>query len=429
MDILNTELPKYGIKMKIDSYENMLTEFKKIITSEKLLSDNFTKFEYLNNKKDFKIGEVNFKFIRTLESGGYNATSIYINEKTNVEVVVREKRTKYSINEDGEESIKKYTEDIFNILYSNMKHIILHILVKRNNIKIKFIPIPYYCVLNSDISSGNFDFFMIMEKGEQTLKNYIENLLEMKMKNELRSSIIKQYFLSIYSDLYLLEFINFRHGDLKINNIVLTLKANPMLIDFDYSQFNIGTLVFKSIRETEGIHYDKPYFNQVHDIMQLIVSLNILNKGKQIRIDPYKIFKFFKNNNTNILDGDLLKSKLKQFIDEENKKNIEAQIARIRETIKEDPSEAENYKDYENLESRYLKSTIYNSHLFNYFYDQEIDLRKLSNNIVISPEQLAENLGLEAKDDYLAELYEKKYVKYKMKYLQLKKLLNIFNKI
>ena len=429
MDILNTELPKYGIKMKIDSYENMLTEFKKIITSEKLLSDNFTKFEYLNNKKDFKIGEVNFKFIRTLESGGYNATSIYINEKTNVEVVVREKRTKYSINEDGEESIKKYTEDIFNILYSNMKHIILHILVKRNNIKIKFIPIPYYCVLNSDISSGNFDFFMIMEKGEQTLKNYIENLLEMKMKNELRSSIIKQYFLSIYSDLYLLEFINFRHGDLKINNIVLTLKANPMLIDFDYSQFNIGTLVFKSIRETEGIHYDKPYFNQVHDIMQLIVSLNILNKGKQIRIDPYKIFKFFKNNNTNILDGDLLKSKLKQFIDEENKKNIEAQIARIREIIKEDPSEAENYKDYENLESRYLKSTIYNSHFFNYFYDQEIDLRKLSNNIVISPEQLAENLGLEAKDDYLAELYEKKYVKYKMKYLQLKKLLNIFNKI
>lgn len=423
MDILNTELPKYGIKMKIDSYENMLAEFKKIITSEKLLSANFTKFEYLNNKKDFKIGEVNFKFIRTLESGGYNATSIYINEKTNVEVVVREKRTKYSINEDGEESIKKYTEDIFNILYSNMKHIILHILVKRNNIKIKFIPIPYYCVLNSDISSGNFDFFMIMEKGEQTLKNYIENLLEMKMKNELRSSIIKQYFLSIYSDLYLLEFINFRHGDLKINNIVLTLKANPMLIDFDYSQFNIGTLVFKSIRETEGIHYDKPYFNQVHDIMQLIVSLNILNKGKQIRIDPYKIFKFLKNNNTNILDGDLLKSKLKQFIDEENKKNIEAQIARIREIIKEDPSEAENYKDYENLESRYLGSTVYNSHFFNYFYDQEIDLRKLSNNIVISPEQLAENLGLEAKDDYLAELYEKKYLKYKMKYLQLKNFL------
>lgn len=57
MGIIDIELPKYGIKMKIDSYENMLTEFKKIITSEKLLTDNFTKFEYLDNKKDFKIGE------------------------------------------------------------------------------------------------------------------------------------------------------------------------------------------------------------------------------------------------------------------------------------------------------------------------------------------------------------------------------------
>ena len=105
MGIIDIELPKYGIKMKIDSYENMLKEFKKIISSEKLLSDNFIKFEYLENKKDFRIGEVNFTFIRTLDKGGYNATSIYLNEKTNVELVVREKRTEYLINEDGEESV------------------------------------------------------------------------------------------------------------------------------------------------------------------------------------------------------------------------------------------------------------------------------------------------------------------------------------
>ena len=57
---------------------------------------------------------------------------------------------------------------------------------------------------------------------------------------------------------------------------------------------------------------------------------------------------------------------------------------------------------------------------FQYFYDTELDLRKLSDKIVITPKQLAENLGLNAKEDYLAELYEKKYLKYKMKYLQLK---------
>jgi hypothetical protein len=423
MGIIDIELPKYGIKMKIDSYENMLKEFKKIITSEKLLSDNFIKFEYLENKKDFRIGEVNFTFIRTLDKGGYNATSIYLNEKTNVEVVVREKRTEYLINEDGEEKINQYIEDIFKILYSNMKHIILHLLVKRNNIKIKFIPIPYYCVLNSDITLGKFSFFMIMEKGEQTLENYLENLLEMKMKNELRNSIIKQYFFSIYSDLYLLEFIKFRHGDLKINNIVLTLKANPLLIDFDYSQFNIGTLVFKSIRDSEGIHYDKPYFNQVHDIMQLIVSLNMLNKGEQIKIDPYKIFKFIKNEKSNILDGNVLKSILKNFTDEQHRKYVEEQIENFRKWIKEDPSMVNEFGNFENPDN-YFKTTIYNSSLFQYFYDTELDLRKLSDNIVIIPKQLAENLGLNEKEDYLAELYEKKYFKYKMKYLQLKKFLN-----
>jgi len=304
-----------------------------------------------------------------------------------------------------------------------MKHIILHLLVKRNNIKIKFIPIPYYCVLNSDITLGKFSFFMIMEKGEQTLENYLENLLEMKMKNELRSSIIKQYFFSIYSDLYLLEFIKFRHGDLKINNIVLTLKANPLLIDFDYSQFNIGTLVFKSIRDSEGIHYDKPYFNQVHDIMQLIVSLNMLNKGEQIKIDPYKIFKFIKNEKSNILDGNVLKPILKNFTDEQHRKYVEEQIENFRKWIKEDPSMVNEFGNFENPDN-YFKTTIYNSSLFQYFYDTELDLRKLSDNIVIIPKQLAENLGLNEKEDYLAELYEKKYFKYKMKYLQLKKFLN-----
>jgi hypothetical protein len=427
MEIINIELPKYGIKMKIDSYENMLTEFKKIITSEKLLSDNFMKFEYLDNKKDFKIGENQFTFIRKLQGGSYNATSLYLNKKTNVEVVVREKRTEYLINEDGQEKINQYIEDIFKILYSNMKHIILHILIKINNIKIKFIPIPYYCVLNSDVSLGKFSFFMIMEKGEQTLDNYFEYLINMKMKNKVRTNIIKQYFFSIYSDLYLLEFIKFRHGDLKINNIILTINSNPLLIDFDYSEFNIGTikylplpLVFKSIRGTEGIHYEKPYFNQVHDIMQLIVSLNMLNKGDQIKIDPYKIFKFIKNEKSNILDGNVLKLILKKFIDNENKKFAEEQIENYRKWIIEDPSMAKEFGSFENPDN-YFKTTIYNSSFYQYFYDTELDLRKLSDKIVITPEQLAENLGLNAKEDYLAELYEKKYLKYKMKYLELKK--------
>lgn len=260
---------------------------------------------------------------------------------------------------------------------------------------------------------------MIMEKGEQTIENYFKYLLEVKIKNEIRSNIIKKYIFSIYSDLYLLEFIKFRHGDLKISNVIITLKDNPLLIDFDYSQFNIGTLEFKSIRGTEGIHYDKPYFNQVHDIMQLIVSLNTLSEWNKIKIDPYKIFKFVKNNKTNILDGDLLKPILQKFIDEQNKKYMEEQIENFRKWIKEDPSMAEEFGDFENPD-KYIKTTIYESLFFQYFYDTELDLRKLSDKIVITPDQLAENLGLNAKEDYLAELYEKKYLKYKMKYLQLK---------
>jgi hypothetical protein len=54
MDILNTELPKYGINIKLDTYNNMLAEFTKLVNLKKPLINTFYKFEYdFMSPKDF----------------------------------------------------------------------------------------------------------------------------------------------------------------------------------------------------------------------------------------------------------------------------------------------------------------------------------------------------------------------------------------
>jgi len=433
MDIINTVLPKYGINIKLDTYENMLDEFKKLITSENSILDNFKTFEYLENSaggataqapgdiedKNFKIENNSFQFIKALKKGSFNKTSIYLNEITRKNVIVRHARSRDSI-KDEKINIDEFTKDIFNNVYSNLKHIILYLLIRINKIRVKFIPEPYFFVLNKDISLGYYDFFMIMEIGiGGTLEDEIKSIVDINI--DMAEGACKQFIFSIYYDLYLLEFIKFKHGDLKTDNVIVTEDGNPLIIDFDYSEFTVESLKFKSIASGEYSYYEEPYFNQVHDIMQLIVSLNYIN-DEEMKIDPYKIFTFIKNNNSNILDGNLLKQILTQIVDEENKNFREEQINSIREWIKDDPSMAAQLGDYENEE--YHKSSIYDKLFFkDFYYKTFIELDKFADKdtfIKITPQQFAVNIGLDPDKEYLAEYYKRKYLKYKKKYIQLK---------
>jgi hypothetical protein len=130
--------------------------------------------------------------------------------------------------------------------------------------------------------------------------------------------------------------------------------------------------------------------------MQLLTSINFIRTKKPRDIDTYTVFEFIKNKKSNILDGILMKKKLSEMF----------------------PNPKVN--EY----SSNLYAAFYNTTDFSLYDLFESDtLKEKPNLIAITPEQLAENIGIDPKD-YMVETYEQKYLKYKMKYLQLKKLLN-----
>jgi hypothetical protein len=242
-----------------------------------------------------------------------------------------------------------------------------------------------------------------MEVGNITLGDYFEtiptNYPEMR---RVLFTIFRS--LEIFNDLGL----DFKHGDLKYNNILMTTENKPMIIDFGKARFKLDDLLFE-INDDMSAHYDNPYINVTHDIMQLLSSLFISkrrslliseqssNKDDYI-IDVYEIFNFVRNKNSYLLEGDIM------------------------EKIMND-----RYKQlfipYQNF---YLKYRIANG----------VDLNELSKyapgiNLIIRSSDLAFNLGIaDIEDEKIFDKYEKKYLKYKLKYIRLKnKYLNGFYSI
>jgi len=187
MDILNTELPKYGINIKLDTYENMLAEFTKLISLKKPLINTFYKFEYdFMSPKDFELkdGSKNkkYKFISYLAEGTFNAVAIYLDVEKNENVIVRTSG-RYSV---------KYPENIeilFKTFYENLKHIILYILIRHHIGNCKFIPKPYYFLSDAATGLGYFEFNMIMEKGELTLEKYLQSNTDIGLIRKIFYSI------------------------------------------------------------------------------------------------------------------------------------------------------------------------------------------------------------------------------------------------
>ena len=382
-ELLEGTLRNFGINnLRIDSYENMYEDFIKILynPNPEIAKINMNprdpyKLYYTRTKSDGTVDRTEFTYVKQLGKGSFNKVEIWKNEKGE-EVSLRK-----PINIFKKPFSDEIKLQIFHSFYENIKHIILYLLIRKYEGNIKFIPKPYYLAIDED--KYNFEILMIMEKGDITLKDYI-------ISNQSNMPLIRKQYYTIYKNLTDLQQIcNFRHGDLKTNNIVLTNKLNPILIDFGFSNFIIrhkdkGQVHFINLdtRFTQPYYY-KLYYNSIHDILQLIAS-----SYSVLGVDCGQIFKFTSNSKSNILDEDNV---LDIFLILKNAYDMDfADIFRC----------------------------FYDFNKFNLLeYEETLDMPIT---IGITPHQLAINLGLDEETSILRELYEKKYLKYKNKYLQLK---------
>jgi len=231
-----------------------------------------------------------------------------------------------------------------------------------------------------------------MEKGELSLDKYL-------VKPTLTPEDIKKIIFSIYCDLYELSsltiregdistLLKFKHGDFKCNNLVVSKNGVPLIIDFGLSRFTLTdagkSIEFISCEPGTDKYYRRNGYNIIHDMLQLIASLNMVKK--ELVVKPFEILKFINNKNSNILDTDVI----------------------MREMTFQFPGV-------------YLGAAP----LFQLFYD-EFDLENLIESddyekytIEITPEELAYNIGLTV-EDRIIDQFEYKYKKYKTKYLNLK---------
>jgi len=313
----------------------------------------------------------------------YNKTDIYVDQtNNNKEYILRS-------------SIKNTIEDQFKSFYENLKHFILYIIIRKRLGNIKFIPQPYHFGFKKNVATGNVTLFMIMEKGESTLDTYLE-------KSTLTPEDIKKIIFSIYYDLYELSsltikdgdistLLKFKHNDFKCNNLVVSKNGAPLIIDFGLSRFTLTdagkSIKFISCEATCTIYYESEPngFNIIHDMLQLIASLNFVKKSD---FKPFEILKFINNQNSNILDTNVISKIIKDM---------------------------------------YGPCWI-NAHQFFRLFYNDFNLRTISPSgytIEITPAELAYNIGLTL-EDRMIDKFEKKYKKYKIKYLNLvSKLKNI----
>lgn len=400
-DLIEGTIRNFGLNdFRIGTYDEMFINFKEFLTTPAKASDISTlkskprdpyKILYKRLKSDGTYDNKEFEHEKTIAKGSFNNTSIYKDTTSMEQFILR--RSKIFKTWDTEEE----KEEIFKSFYENIKHIILYLLIRKKIGDYKFIPKPYYLGIDKvDVGSlKGIEILMVMELGTMTLRKYIED-------NRTTIDLIRKKFLTIYTDLDKLSIFDFRHGDLKCNNIVMSKKLNPLIIDFGYSQFSIinetGTrILFKSQNNILPI-YDKTNYNgynQIHDMLQLIASVNFIEHFNADILDPLKIFKFIRNENTNILD--------------------EANIRKLFIALSGGTEDKSEYKG--NLFQIFYNGESFDLTVLNDHPDFNYKNAKIS--IYIDPHTLAGNIGLRP-TDFLFESYEKKYLKYKMKYLQLK---------
>jgi len=388
-DTIENKLKEFGLnKIKLGTFDELKTQFRTLVDNPLkfatfkegvTVDENGSKnIEFNRFRTDGSIERKIFTFKKFLSNGSFNKTEIYIDKTTHdyKEYIFRS-------------STSSTFDDQFKSFYENLKHIILYIIIRKSLGNIKFIPQPYHFGLNKD-KTGKITLFMIMEKGKITFDDYLEN-------PTLSSEHIKKLVFSIYCDLYDLSSLcikegdvstqlNFKHNDFKCNNLVISNTGTPLIIDFGLSKFKLTdsgrTIDFISCEASsiKSIYYDNNGFNIIHDMLQLIASFNFI---KNLKFKPFEILKFKNNIGSNILDTD----------------NI-----------------------LEIINTLYGQNAYKSRSLFRFFYDsfnlKTVIILKPKIKIDITPSDLAYNIGLTL-DDRIIDKFEKKYKKYKIKYLNL----------
>lgn len=389
---------------KLDTLENIKKQVKNII--DEVNTDLCALFKYgkthsgamnydklilfQKEKSHHKI--VIFELVNNLAADGYwNQIKLY-KDTSGKQYIFRmavKRKELLSENED---------EYLFRSFNENLKHMILYFLLKYffPEHKYKIIPEIYYFGLFHDEITNEKTFITVMEIGNTTLGKYFESM-------PTNYPEMKRILFTIYRSLELLNDIglNFKHGDLKYNNILMNYENKPMIIDFGKSKLQLDDLIFEDINDISA-KYEDPYMNVAHDMMQLLCSLFLPKEPSLMMrdassdendyiINVYEIFNFVKNNSTFILEGDVMKKII--------------------------------FNKYGRLFIPYIN--FYRSGLGG------VNLNILSKmnptiSFVMRSSEFAKNLGIvDIEDDKIFSKYEKKYLKYKIKYFKLKN--NILN--
>jgi serine/threonine protein kinase len=302
--------------LKLDTIENINCKIKQIITDIDIKNCAIFKKMYLNNTGKEKMGLflkdgstqriIQFDFINDLlTKGHWNKIQLY-RDNTGKEYIFRCAIKKKELQCETED------EYLFRSFYENLKHMVLYYILKYHNLdkQYKVIPEIYYFGIYCDTSTNEKTFITVMEKGEQTLGDYF--MTKPLDYNEMCKKLLMVYkTLELFNNLGL----NFKHGDLKYNNILINDNV-PVLIDFGNSHLQLDDLILEPSNNFSA-HYNNPKLNITHDMMQLLSSLfipkkisfdtNISNDINDYMINVYKIFSFKKNKNKFIMDGDVMK--------------------------------------------------------------------------------------------------------------------------
>jgi hypothetical protein len=449
---IDNELFKFNLNFTVKDFNGTLKDFDNETSRPDQSIYTFTKNgnNYIYSVKgSFIKGTIDysntqwegeFEFVKELTSGSYNKVSLY--KFKGKDYILREASS------DPKSKLDSITQQFFSF-YENLKHLILYILIKKEIGNVKLIPIPYLIGLY-DGGGPNIKSIMIMEKGAGTLSDYFEHLINKEQRDEyaLNSKLvpiypksiaqIKIYLLNIYHYLYLIDTIlkiNFKHNDLKCNNIVVSDSRTyaPLIIDFGYSEFIINGIRYDNnqrhiedekqiVKNSKGLEFDyletkeNPY-NIVHDFIQLISSLYFIqvldyertyltgsDKYKLIEFDDF--FTFVDNIGSNIMDSKNLKNYLKfiyiKFI-EKNQGVTKKEI---------------NPEDFPKLYKLFYDHISSDIHDYISLHPKVSDSDEFKMTVNINPYKLAHNLGLKF---HIFEFeYEQKYLKYKMKYMKLK---------
>lgn len=341
-------LEEYGISIKLDKYEIMLNNFKDMIKSKIYNYENDGFGRIISTKTPRK----KYTLIKHIGDGSFNKASIFREDPSGIEYVLKTSKTGiYEFNSNIYSSEGEF-KNLFDGFYENIKHVVLYIIIKKY-LNFKLIAKPFYFGILKNIEfdgpsiiSTSYIPIMIMEKGEFTLENYIEKLYQSetleqnkylmcvpdekyrimsssqlqtyktnsKRLDDDRIKQINKILIRIYNYLITINKnlgIEFKHNDLKLNNIVMINETDkssmfdisgsmyipydlriydnaiPLIIDFGFCEFKINQnylLSGLSPRQINFIHNQNYIlspplprcWNSILDIMMLYGSLNII---------------------------------------------------------------------------------------------------------------------------------------------------------